>query len=249
MPLLLRLLIIVCTVLLTTFYSNCTPIPLKLKLSTSMKRLFFYFCMMQFRGWILYIFMNDVVMKHFVNHTMGISISAMGEPQQKQQQQEQCWFTKHLRRNHDIECHGQEFDFSDHIVLFYAHFLPIIIMETAICYKYPLWSPTKSLKDQQQLVPQNERSFMKRFISALKVFLLTCVFVWFVYFNFVVYISAVSTTTYFHTVPESIVGYVLSLFVQIPIGLLLTVAGGKQPSKLQQLQCFVGLQLDREHAD
>ncbi len=205
---------------------------------------------MQFRGWILYIFMNDIIMKQLIGNVMGISISAMG--QQFQQQQEQCWFTKHLRRNFDLECHGQQFDFSDHIVLFHAHFLQIMIMEAIVCYRHPLWSFTTnnihtSIDQQNAEKIRSSLSFYKIFFSGMKMLLLTSLLVWFGYVSFIVYISAISTATYFHTVPESIVGYLLSLTVQIPIGLV--VAGGIRSPKLTKLRFFLGLESDREHMD
>lgn len=206
---------------------------------------------MQFRGWILYIFINDIIMKEFIGNMMGISISAMGQ-QLQQQEQKKCWFTKHLRRNFDLECHGQQFDFSDHIVLFHAHFLPIMIMEAIVCYRYPLWSFTSNATtasiDQQNLEKRwSSFNIYKTFVSGMKMILLTSVLVWFGYVSFIVYISAISTATYFHTVPESIVGYLLSLTVQLPIGLV--VAGGIRSSKLTKLRSFVGLESDREHMD
>ena len=212
---------------------------------------------MQFRGWILYIFMNDIIMKQLIGNMMGISISAMGQQfqqqnQQQQQQQQQCWFTKHLHRNFDSECHGQQFDFSDHIVLFHAHFLPIMIMEAIVCYRHPLWSfttnNTPTSADQQNAEKRRSSlSFYKIFFCGMKMLLLTSVLVWFGYVSFIVYISAISTAAYFHTVPESIVGYLLSLTVQIPIGLV--VAGGIRSPKLTKLRFFIGLESDREHLD
>lgn len=120
-----------------------TSLPHPSTISTSVRRLFFYFMVMQFRGWVLYVFMNEILMKKLL--LSFIPLSAMGTITNKQQEgQGECWYSNLVHQqkaNYEgDECYGQEFDFSDHIVLFFAHYFPIMIFEAIFCVLYPFWT-------------------------------------------------------------------------------------------------------------
>lgn len=201
---------------------------------------------MQIRGWILYIFMNEIVMKKMI--LSSFPISAMGTinslQQQNQHYSDGCWYSNLLHNSlnnndDDDECYGQTFDFSDHIVLFYAHYYPIMIFEAIFCIIHPFWPSTTSHKPNA-LVKASKSIWILFLMNAILP--ITLLFI-FGYLSFIVLVSVYSTSTYFHTVPESIAGYLLSLLVQIPLGIVLF------HQEMTRIRDLLGFVKSRSHGD
>lgn len=175
-----------------------------------------------------------------------VPLSAMGTMIDSSQQLLQgCWYSNQQSdvNNQDVECYGRQFDFSDHIVLFFAHYYPIMIVEIIIiCSIHPLWPlSTQHQKHHHHHHHHHENTNVETtqqsaFVNFLFNKISPVVHLLFVaYLSFIVLVSVYSTAAYFHTVPESFIGYLLSLSVQIPIGFILLNQGG---SKIRN---FVGL--------
>jgi hypothetical protein len=64
-----------------------------------------------------------------------------------------------------------------------------------------------------------------------------------VYLNIITLLAVHSTAAYFHSLGEVVVGYTISLIVQITVGKILWADGWK---RMRQL---VGFSLDREHVE
>lgn len=208
------------------------------KLSTSMKRLFFYFCIMLFRGFVLYDFANN-----FIGRKLLLSRFPMTATGSIITGTQECWYTKFVpiktKSIHRDFCIGQQFDFSDHIVLFFAHHYSILIMEILFCALYPFWP----LKISNHRGEPNENSVKGKKSSTStpvihsNAILPTCFLFLFGYMTIIILFSVYSTATYYHTVLESCVGYILSLFIQIPIGMMI------------MSNSFIGLSNGQDHYD
>ena len=77
------------------------------------RRLALYVTIMILRGFVLYQGMNQVE-QHLLSG---------------KNQQDGCWYDAWLRPDQST-CYGRGFDFSDHMVLYYAQILPIVLVET-----------------------------------------------------------------------------------------------------------------------
>lgn len=182
---------------------------------TTLKRLFFYFLLLNFRGWGLYIGANALedflFLPWFTGNTVTSplrtnSMSDVEHDIHYKSHQPQCWYEDVLKSHHKLsteihsECYGRPFDFSDHVVLFLAHYLPIFVMEMLVCYKYPFWKNTSSAQNK----------FGRAMWYTFHIFLL-------LYLHLLVLNAIYHTAAYFHTKGEIIVGYFVSLFVQLPV--------------------------------
>ena len=87
-------------------------------ISVPIFRLLLYVALSFFRVWVLYLFFNQLE-----NQWITTSPS--------------CWFSDLLSPGRQ-SCRGQSFDFSDHVVLFYAQILPPVLVETAHSLSRPL---------------------------------------------------------------------------------------------------------------
>ena len=65
----------------------------------------------------------------------------------------------------------------------------------------------------------------------------------FVYLNIITFLAIHSTAAYFHSSGEVLVGYIISLIIQLPVGFLLWADSWKSARKL------VGFSIDRDHLD
>ena len=103
-------------------------------LVASIKRMLFYICIFQLRGWGLYVCFNMVegiiVKSDYWPKTLGFVGQSMD--------QDQCWYSSLLQiRWRNDPCHGLTFDFSDHVVLFFARHFPTSIFEALFCVLFP----------------------------------------------------------------------------------------------------------------
>lgn len=112
-----------------------------------------------------------------------------------------CWYDSMLRSNQSA-CEGTVTDYSDHVVLFFGQILPIPLTEVLFSFVAPFWSDHATLKT---VVP-------------------TLLVTGLLYIYGIVFFAAYNTAAYFHTQYEIIVGYLITLWVQIPLFLLLTTS-------------------------
>jgi len=189
----------------------------KYNILTTLKRLLFYFLLLNFRGWGLYIGANAledfVFLPWFTGNTVTspLRTDSLSDVEHdihyKGSYQPQCWYEGVLKSHHKLsmetqsECYGRPFDFSDHVVLFLAHYLPVFVMEMIFCYRHPFWKKKSSTPN---------KNIGGGCWFAIHVFL-------FLYLHVLVLHATYQTALYFHTRGEIIVGYLVSLIVQLPV--------------------------------
>jgi hypothetical protein len=156
-------------------------------------RLGFYVVLFNFRGWVLYVALNR----------LEDSVVASDGPFHKD-----CWYAAHLRPDQRHECVGRAFDFSDHMVLYFAQLLPVPLAEGL----YALLTAWSSRAENAAIV--SVRSSLRPSIPQLLLVLGLA------YLYVVVYLGAVKTALFFHTIDEVILGYAVSLVVQVPLAWL-----------------------------
>jgi hypothetical protein len=123
-----------------------------------------------------------------------------------------CWYESLLHQNYS-SCQGQVSDFSDHIVLYFAQILPIPFMEVLHSLVHPFWNTISGTSSTGVA----GTSFRIASSSAMvPILLISGLF----YLYIVTFMGAYKTATYFHTTPEIINGFVISLLVQIPLFLM-----------------------------
>jgi hypothetical protein len=118
-----------------------------------------------------------------------------------------CWYERLLHENYS-SCQGQGSDFSDHVVLYFAQILPVALVEVLHSFAQPYWDEgttsacnTTNLFRIPQMVPAILTASM-------------------VYLYAVTFMGAYKTAVYFHTWPEIMNGYLISLLVQVPLFLV-----------------------------
>jgi Inositol phospholipid synthesis protein Scs3p. len=184
-----------------------------------------------------------------------------------------CWYTSWLKNKwrddssvsggggvvgdgETASCYGHLFDFSDHVVLFFSHSFPSMVFEASFCFLFPFlpqrcpsFSSAGGLVDGSTGQVDRNRS-----MSSSRNKPSACVFVWntllpilllvlFFYLNVVTLLAVHSTAAYFHSVGEVIVGYLISLMVQIPMGWIIWADEWKHVRQL------VGFPMERQHMD
>lgn len=113
-----------------------------------------------------------------------------------------CWY-EHLLKSHQPGCYGHDFDFSDHAVLFFSQILPIALMEVLHCLVVPYWEVSSS-------------ALRPWFSRAVPFTLILCL----LHLYLISLINVRKTAEYFHTGPEILLGYAMSLIVQLPLAFL-----------------------------
>jgi hypothetical protein len=103
-----------------------------------------------------------------------------------------CWYRSWLRDDQS-ECYGRIFDFSDHIVLYFAQILPIALVECL-----------DAMTPSTTMLALERRTRIGLVVGTLYLYAITLV-------------SAFKTTAYFHTGPEVLAGYAVSLVIQLPL--------------------------------
>lgn len=146
--------------------------------STTFRRLVFYLSCLLFRGAILYSFFN------FLEHLV-VPTPSTDEP---------CWYRDFLK-SFQTPCTGKTFDYSDHVVLYFAQLMPVALSETLYCLHVPFW------RKEHKMMP---------------IAILGGLF----YLYLITFLGAYKTSAYFHTPAEIFTGYAVSLLVQIPLCLL-----------------------------
>ena len=161
----------------------------------SVRRLCFYFMLMNFRGWVLYIFLNKVE-DQFVVRSYSTSNT--------------CWYNREGWFPHSSEqevCAGRPFDFSDHVVLYYAQILPIALFETLyIIIEHPNWYTVMATRQTQR----NLNHFLRWLIP-------TALMGTHLYLQIITTFGAYKTTLYFHTPFEIVAGFIISMIVSVPL--------------------------------
>mmetsp|Transcript_9499 Transcript_9499/g.23062 ORF Transcript_9499/g.23062 Transcript_9499/m.23062 type:complete len:335 (-) Transcript_9499:916-1920(-) len=109
-----------------------------------------------------------------------------------------CWYDGVLRSFQSV-CKGRATDFSDHVVLVFAQLLPIPLTEVLFSFVAPFW---------------RDRGRYGRVAPTLLVTGL-------VYIYGICFLGTYKTAAHFHTQLEIILGYLISLVVQIPLFLVL----------------------------
>jgi len=136
-----------------------------------------------------------------------------------------CWYQDLLRPSkRQIDCYGRKFDFSDHMVLFFGHTLPVMLFELLFCILVPFWRSQSF---------SHSSSFRRRFLPRNVV--TTALIALVVYFNFITLLAVHKTAAYFHTGCEVVVGYLISLVVQLPLGYVIC------SDRCEKARQFVGL--------
>eukprot|EP00934_Nitzschia_sp_Nitz4_P007710 Nitzschia sp. Nitz4//scaffold114_size70088//62850//64498//NITZ4_005989-RA/size70088-processed-gene-0.46-mRNA-1//-1//CDS//3329533459//7700//frame0 len=167
------------------------------------RRFFFYLGLIQFRVFVLYLGFDALEDRFWGNHSPDPT-DTPGT----------CWHEPYLPSSNYAAsaetCPGQTTDFSDHIVLFLAQILPIALLEVVYSFQVPVpyWqgrgessNTTKTIWRPNVLVP------LALIWGCLHLYLIS-------------FLAAYNTAAYFHTSREVVVGFLVSLIVQIPLCLL-----------------------------
>ena len=188
-------------------------------ITITLRRLLCYFLLLNFRGWCLYIGANAledyIVLPWLTGYTNVSPTNPMSDYMDLHSNTKpSCWYKDVLKPHHKLAtdndgysgCYGRSFDFSDHVVLFLAHYLPTFVMEMLVYYAYPFWETDKGTIQRGR-----DHSFSKGVIwDALHIFL-------FLYVHLLIFHALEQTATYFHTPTETLVGYGISMTVQVPL--------------------------------
>jgi len=187
-------------------------------------RMLLYALVMCVRGFILYLLFN-VIEDGIILVSQGIGDDdSSSDP---------CWYQKLLKSNYQAgTCHGRTFDYSDHVVLFLSHYLPCLVFETLYNVAYPFWRGLDDRGNPSYRPIYNQRVTLPRFFKIM-----------FVYMNFLTFLAVFRTAAYFHTPAETAVGYLISLLVQIPMGLLIMT------EKWSDIRGLIGLPTDGKYTD
>ena len=161
---------------------------------------------MNFRGWVLYILLNKIE-DQFV---AGLSSTPTN----------QCWYMVEGWFPHTSEqelCAGRPFDFSDHIVLYYAQILPIALFETLhIIIEYPYWYYVRGA--EQSMQRKRHSIATGRLINhSLRWFVPIALLGSHLYLQIITTFGAYKTSVYFHTPFEIIAGFIISMTVAVPL--------------------------------
>ena len=191
----------------------------------TLRRLLSYVVVMNFRGWALYILFNmfqDTIASRFFSSSSTAEEVGVHDGGTTMDNMEHCWYREllHSSKQDDPACYGRRFDFSDHVVLFFGHVLPVVLFEVLFCFLLPFWpsSPTADKKGGQIGTASSTRQHTLHLpTGVVPIFLLVS----FVYLNILVFMAVHRTAAYFHTSTEIVCGYAISLLVQIPLGILL----------------------------
>lgn len=169
-----------------------------------LQRMSAYTLLMLFRGYGLY-----ALFDHIENSYISYISS----------NDDNCWY-QHLlpsRVQRTDQCYGLQFDFSDHIVFFFAHSLPLIMFEALVCFAVPFWKESR--------------------FCVLRVLVPVALVTSTLYIQTITLFAAHRTAKYFHTSGEVIVGYMMSMLVQIPLTLILCTDSVRWDS----VRNFIGL--------
>jgi hypothetical protein len=152
------------------------------------RRLLLYFMIMLFRGAFLFMALNGIEDQIARYSPPTTRTSGDGKPSS-------CWYSSLLNESQP-GCYGRIFDFSDHIVLYFAQLLPIALLEYLHSLERPYWP---------------FRCFRKRAMPVLLTLAM-------LYLYTLVFVGVYKTASYFHTTSEIIAGFCVSLIAMLPLG-------------------------------
>jgi len=158
------------------------------------RRLYFYITLIQLRGWVLYLLFDTI-------EDMIVSSA-----------DSQCWYS-YLLQAHYSECQGRVMDFSDHVVLYFAQILPLALTEVVHSFAVPYCQTMTSN------TANSRGGTMVRFTSSSKLISIILL-MWLGNLYTITFLGAYKTAMFFHTGPEILIGYLVSLLLQIPLCLL-----------------------------
>jgi hypothetical protein len=165
------------------------------------RRLYLYAGVTVFRGLILYL-LFDTLENFLVEDSTTTTVSA-------------CWydaFVPHQRR----PCAGSVFDYSDHIVLYFAQVIPIALVEVVFSFVEHDHYQQQEEKEEENSTPTP--TLVTRVLRVQQLFLV----LGFLYLYGLVVYFTYTTVTYYHTYGECLVAYLISMIVQLPLYLLTT---------------------------
>jgi hypothetical protein len=111
--------------------SNSSPDFNRSEFVCFIRRVVLYICIMLFRGWILYVGL-DAVEDYFIHHS--------GYMRESTDPNESCWYDSYSSLlEQKSKCSGRDFDYSDHMVLYYSQILPISLVETIHSFRNSYW--------------------------------------------------------------------------------------------------------------
>jgi len=114
---------------------------------------------------------------------------------------ESCWHDDWMKEG-TSSCRGYEFDYSDHVVLYFGQMLALPLAEVMhSLYIDQFWGESTKVCGTRTWYP-------KILVVVL------------VYLYFITFLNAYLTASYFHTGLEIAVGYFVSLLIQIPLYML-----------------------------
>jgi hypothetical protein len=160
----------------------------------TLKRLAFYIALLSFRGWILYVYLNKLE-DEFVVSKVNDSTSTAAS----------CWYNDGWLQVGQETCVGRSFDFSDHVVLYYAQILPIALIETVYAFQQPYWRT----QSNATICGRIAQTSIPIILSASHVYL-----------QLITAMGAFRTASFFHTSGEVFAGFMVSLLVTAPLCIL-----------------------------
>ena len=162
----------------------------------SLRRLGYYIILLNFRGWVLYVGLNAV--EDMLVRPVDTST---------------CWYHDWLRSDQP-QCFGRVFDFSDHIVLYYAQILPVALFEFLHSMEYPYW------KQSSPVASQLDNRWSTISIITVQHLFPLCLYSCMCYLYFITCLGVYKTALYFHTGPEVAVGFLVAQVVHFPLCVL-----------------------------
>jgi len=127
-----------------------------------------------------------------------------------------CWFNNGMWiTSQEASCLNKAFDFSDHVVLYYAQILPISLVETLYAFQYPYYWKSPDNKGESTTTTRDRlfRGIRQFTVPAI----LACSHL---YLQFITAAGAYKTAAYFHTPGEVVAGFGVSFVVALPLMLL-----------------------------
>jgi len=122
---------------------------------------------------------------------------------------QECWYLSYARRP---SCHGREFDFSDHTVLFYGQILPIVLTEVLHSWYAVMIDGSKESIGSSSSSSSSSKT-RRRIVSWI-------LSLGAAYLYVITLLEEFRTASYFHTRWETWVGFLLSLSIPLPLAFL-----------------------------
>lgn len=129
----------------------------------------------------------------------------------------ECWYDAWLRTSRE-PCYGRTFDYSDHVVLYFAHTLPIPLCETLYALiVIPQQSSWNFNKRQGGIKITDPSSHDRGYSGWFGIIVLSLMIMYLLYLFLITWLNLYVTVAFFHTGGESIAGFMITLIVQVPL--------------------------------